>query len=521
MKNILANSKKWSILFLFVFHCIVMVAQPFRYTTSVFTATDTLKNVEYATAEWLNNSISFLSEYNIHDGESITETRPLYMDIFMPRNDTLTKRPAIIFSHSGAFLIGSKQNDDMLALCDSFARKGYVTATLGYRLGMGATVSKLFGMIVGLRVDEKNAFRAAYRGIQDSRAAIRFLKKNAGEYGVDSSKIFMVGSSAGGIQALSTIYLDKQNEIPEYALAEPSLGELDAIGMPGANSLPSAVVSLWGAVWDTQSIENTDIPVLLVHGEADNIVPFKKGIPLEGTVPDNPLVSFTMPETYGSFCIDTALNNRGILHETYFVKDKKHEFYGAETGAFPPEGPNQYWDTIQQKITNFFIQQFQPVAKFNFETIGQLLTTSNNSTTNYMVSWNFGDENSTSEWEPQHNYATPGEYKITLKVCNENLACDSTSTTVTIDAVQTAAEYKTNLINIYPNPGVNKINISGISPPYSATIYGLTGKVQFYTPDIQNNQINISALKPGMYIIQIENKSTSTKQKLIKWENRN
>ena len=78
---------------LFVFLDFSAFAQPFRYTNSIFNKVDTLKEVEYARAQWLNNPVSIASQYdiNINEGESITEERPLLMDIFMPHNDTVEK----------------------------------------------------------------------------------------------------------------------------------------------------------------------------------------------------------------------------------------------------------------------------------------------------------------------------------------------------------------------------------------------------------------------------------------------
>ncbi|MDB9806208.1 alpha/beta hydrolase fold domain-containing protein, partial [Crocinitomicaceae bacterium] len=84
--------------------------------------------------------------------------------------------------------------DDMVALCDSFARKGFVTASIGYRKGFNP-------------LSQSSAVRAVYRGTQDARAAIRYLKEFATTYGIDTNYTFVGGSSAGGFMALHTAYL--------------------------------------------------------------------------------------------------------------------------------------------------------------------------------------------------------------------------------------------------------------------------------------------------------------------------
>jgi len=57
-------------------------AQAFRYHEKVFSEIDTFGNIEYARADWLNNHISLAGELQIHAGETQTENRGLFMDIF-------------------------------------------------------------------------------------------------------------------------------------------------------------------------------------------------------------------------------------------------------------------------------------------------------------------------------------------------------------------------------------------------------------------------------------------------------
>ena len=114
----------------------------------------------------------------------------------------------------------------MVAFCDSFARKGYVTATIDYRQGVEV-------------VDNGNLHytRSAYRGVQDGRAAVRFLRANAETYGIDPDKIYWGSNSAGSFIGLNSIYMDS-NEKPTHVgsvnytdgmipYSGPDLGGLD------------------------------------------------------------------------------------------------------------------------------------------------------------------------------------------------------------------------------------------------------------------------------------------------------
>ncbi len=491
-------------------------SQPFRYQNQVFTNLDTLKNIEYASAEWLNNPIGLLADKNIHDGENKTISKPLTMDIFMPKGDTLKKRPAIIFAHGGAFLIGSRHNDDMVAFCDSFARRGYVTATIDYRLGIGTTVTSIFGIPIGLKLEDKNAYRAVYRAVQDSRAAIRFLKHHAEYFGIDTTKIYLVGSSAGGILSLQHLYIDKENEVSPDAFLPPTLGNLDAVGVQGYGSKPAAVVSLWGAMEKPELIENEQTPVFLVHGTDDDIVPFKKGIPLAGIVPETSLASFTMPETYGSFCVDTALNNRNIAHETYFVEGKKHEFYGVDTGAFSPEGPNEYWDTIQWKISKFLFAQFQPKANFDAEIQNLTVNFTNTSSEIYDANWDFGDGTTGNGNEVAHTYAEPSNYKVQITAFNINLACDTISKQILVGTNSLDENSLFDEIKIYPNPATTVIYFEGIAKPFDIKIYNLSGKTLLIQRNLTGNQININELQQGFYILEIKTNERKVFRKFLK-----
>ena len=50
------------------------------------------------------------------------------MDIYTPDGDTETNRPLILFMHGGSFTAGSKEQIDCVNFCESFAKRGYVTA---------------------------------------------------------------------------------------------------------------------------------------------------------------------------------------------------------------------------------------------------------------------------------------------------------------------------------------------------------------------------------------------------------
>lgn len=273
--------------------------------------------------------------------ESETDMAPidLHMDIYTPKGDTEKKRAAVLVMHGGAFAAGSK--DDMeqqsVTYCDSLAARGFVAIAVQYRLGITASLEEKV-----LAIDSLNFSRTVYRGIQDVRAAVRYVRSKASDLGIDKDRIYLLGNSAGAILALENIYMDKPSEVPAVAHDAPDLGELDNYGVQGVNPQANAAVALWGGVHDPSIIGNTDSPVLLVHGTADSTVLFKTGRPLgnlANTLGVNMMmlklaginsISINTPTLYGSFVVDSVLKAKDVEHETYFVDDMPHEFYDED-----------------------------------------------------------------------------------------------------------------------------------------------------------------------------------------------
>jgi carboxylesterase type B len=129
-------------------------------------------------------------------------TQQLLMDIYQPTGDVLAQRPVIIFAHQGGFVSGMRTDPYMVAVCTQFARLGYVTASIDYRLLDIGTILTAF--------DTVNIAKSAIRGMQDLRAAVRFFRKDAATtntYRAHPNYITVGGSSAGAFAALEVGYL--------------------------------------------------------------------------------------------------------------------------------------------------------------------------------------------------------------------------------------------------------------------------------------------------------------------------
>lgn len=262
---------------------------------------------------------------------SVGTNQTLLMDIYQPTGDALAQRPVIIFAHQGGFVTGLRTDAYMVAVCTRFARLGYVTASIDYRL-------LDFSIVLGGGFDTVNIAKSAIRGMQDLRAAVRFFRKDAATanaYRVNPGYVIVGGSSAGAFAALEVGYLDKATEVPAY-VGIAALGGVEGLsGNPGYSSLPQAVLNLSGATESPSYIEAGNAPLCSVHGTADGTVPY-----LQGRVG-----SFLPPKyVYGSGRLNPRATALGIRNTLRTLR-------GA--GHIPFESNAAYADTTFRTIRDF------------------------------------------------------------------------------------------------------------------------------------------------------------------------
>ncbi|MCH2225185.1 MAG: PKD domain-containing protein [Crocinitomicaceae bacterium] len=543
---------KYQIAFIFLFLFLGNVfsqCDTNRYRTRLFTEVYKLEDVKYGEAPVWN------IPYNNTD---------LLMDIYEPLNDFQTKRPLMIWIHPGGFLLGDKSADDMVALCDSFARKGYVTVSLGYRLGFNP-------------LSNESAERAVYRSVQDVRAAIRYLYEYADVYDIDTNYTFVGGSSAGAVTSLHLAYLN-QDEVPMSILGgafSPALGDLDSTGNTYVHDIElTGIVGLWGALGDSLYIDSTEnTPVLLIHGTNDGVVSFGVGEPFGAP---------TLDVLHGSRSIHNRLDELGIQHSFNPFEGLGHEFHGADNGAFNSP-PNAYWDTILHLVDSHYLslvlpnssaifgeptlcvgdtaiyslniqdnetgcwnviggdilenwgdsisviwnqngsqqiisrveneigavsssEEFQVTVNMLPPQVNLSTSISNNTVSlipdslNYMYSWDFGDGNMSTVTSPMHTYATTGIYEISMIATDQNNCSSLTSELVYIEVVG-MDDLNAQKYKVYPTVSKGVIHISNIDKPTSILLYDNIGRLVLSEGlTMGNNVIDAHYLSSGNYL---------------------
>ncbi len=481
-----------------------------RYVDAEFNYTQTHTNQVYVTAPQLNDP---------YLGESVTSNVNLVMHIFQPQGDNLQKRPMLVCFHGGGFVSGNKEHNDMMEFCKIFAQKGYVTATAQYRLGMNL-------------LSNTSGERSVYRAVQDSRALLRYLRENAATLKISPDHIYIIGSSAGAFIALHNILMNKESERPAGSFAinnfppttdnGPDLGTLDAIGSYlSQSSQANGIISLWGAIKHTDLIEADDskIPIFLVHGTADIIVPFGLGSPFQ--LP-------SLSSTYGSQLIDQKLTQLNYPHETYFVQGEGHEFYGVQNGMWNP-APNQYWNIVVDKVRDFLFNIHKPTAAFNHTVNNTQVTFTNTSTSSIAWRWDFGDGGTSVEQNPVHTYTQSGNYTVSLTAFSEVYSANIV--TEIINVVVTSLPHKneiipttTELFQNYPNPFNPETVISwqiSESGFVSLKIYDMLGREvetlvsQFQSVGTHKVTWQPKSLSSGIYFCKLTTEKYSKSIKMI------
>lgn len=225
----------------------------------------TLKDVQYATASG----------------------RELLLDFY--RSDTTDKPangwPLIVWIHGGAWRSGSKANVPIIRLL----QHDFAIASVDYRLSPVAQ------------------FPAQ---IHDIKAAIRFLRANSKQYELDTSRVYIAGASAGGHLA-ALVGVSNGLKTLEGSLGECQQYTSDVqaiISFYGASNLQTilsqstphglsvrvpALQLLLGGQPEQQRelavlaspvthVDESDPPLLLIHGDQDPQMPINQSHELQG-----------------------------------------------------------------------------------------------------------------------------------------------------------------------------------------------------------------------------------------------
>ena len=75
-------------------------------------------------------------------------------------------------------------------------------------------------------------------------------------------------------------------------------------------------------------------------------------------------------------------------------------------------------------------------------------------------------------------------------------------------------DFDNQVVKVYPNPVETTLNFSGLNVPVQATVFDMLGKLHIQSE--VTNSLDVSALKSGLYMIEIKNETSSKVFKMLK-----
>ena len=198
------------------------------------------------------------------------------LDVYA-RNNVSHPCPTLLFIHGGGWIAGTKEGTAMNLL--PYFEMGFCVVNVEYRL---ARIS------------------LAPAAVEDCRLALRWVFKNAKQYGFDTTRIVVSGGSAGGHLALMTGMLEASDgfDLPtdwDYATVQPKVAAIvNWYGITDVNDLLSGPnKQLYAVYWigdqpnkealarrvSPLSYVRHDLPpIFSVQGDKDQLVPYSQTV---------------------------------------------------------------------------------------------------------------------------------------------------------------------------------------------------------------------------------------------------
>lgn len=244
----------------------------------------------------------------------------LHLHILYPKG-TASPLPCIVYVPGSAWM---KQNIDMaIPNMTRLAAKGYVVAIVEYR---PSSVGKFPSQV------------------QDAKTAIRFMRKNAETYHVDTNNVFVWGDSSGGHTSMFVGFTQGNKELDTDVYGEYS----DKV---------NALINYFGPA---ELAKMADFPSMMNHSLPDS----PEGLLIGGSVPDNPEAARKASPVYyvtkdavpvfmahGDRDMLVPLNQSDLVAEALDKAGVEYEYY-CLLGA--GHGGREFWtDEIIDKVIVF------------------------------------------------------------------------------------------------------------------------------------------------------------------------
>lgn len=243
-------------------------------------------------------------------------SQELKLDIHYPKKPA-SLYPVVFFAHGGGWISGFRNQPNNISWCRYLASRGFAAVSIDYRYGLTSTMEDI---------------------LSDYSAALDYLRDHALELRLAGDTIILMGLSAGGHLALlfSAYYTYMKKEqrtsgirgvVAYYAPAvledifSPEEKSIFArvAAMATLKGTPRTAMEAYRYYSPISWISEAMVPVVIVHGKEDTVVPFQSSVALNKKLEEAGVFHTFLVHPEGDHGFDTKrkdLKTMGILVET-------------------------------------------------------------------------------------------------------------------------------------------------------------------------------------------------------------
>ncbi len=193
----------------------------------------------------------------------------LKLDVWY-QHDVKTLSPTLVYIHGGGWIFGTKESSVLEFL--PFLEKGWSVVNVEYRMASSSL---------------------APAAVEDTRCALRWVFRNADQWHFDTTKIVLMGHSAGGHLSLITAMLPDGTGLDNQCFGNEKLKVAAVINWFGITDVNDVIkgpnLKNYAVMWMGSQVNADEIarrvsplnyvrsglpPVLTIHGDKDDVVPY-------------------------------------------------------------------------------------------------------------------------------------------------------------------------------------------------------------------------------------------------------
>lgn len=445
--------------------------------------------------------------------------QPLRAQFYSPDGDTKTDRPLVIYLHTGNFIPfsfngscgGTVQDSTNVEIATRLAKMGYVVAVVEYRQGWLPTIEQEL-------LKRYTLIQAAYRGVQDVNAYVRYFRKSVAElgniHGINPDKITVWGQGTGGYLSLAAGYLNQYSELVNTP------GGKWILPVQGVGNVPMIIESQNGTITGEGATTFSSAAYIPTA-----VLGFKSGDTLCVSNHGGYSSEFALTVNMGGALGDTSWLTKG---ETPLVSFHvtSDAFAPCKTGILrvpTARGPEPVVEvsgscdvaTIMDRIGNNDIFKTIPTGKdpYNAQNVSGTLGfyQFNNTPNDSGAPWEWAYASQPKPNQQPTDCNTDGvsarTYIDTIVGYFAPRACVALGLDCWASSSKDIDDAKVNL-QLNPNPATTELQISTAveAPIQSYAIYDISGRMVRSINNVNTNQITVKreSLQNGLYIIRMQ-----------------